>query len=176
MDSESVLEDLLPNVWVFLAHIMATVILLIVCVWLVWNPTKKALKKRHDYIANEIAEAEKNKQEATKLLAEAEKTKLRAFDEANQIVDQAKQNAYSESEKITSEAQMTANQIQNNANLEAQKIKQEAKDEMNQQVMDLTFSISNALLKSKITKKDNDEYVADFIKELDKTDKKKGNK
>lgn len=169
ISQESVIEDLLPNLWVFLAHIFATIVLLIICIWLVWNPTKNSLKKRHEYIANQIKEAENNKKAALNLLSQAEKTKMQAFNEANEIIEHAKKTAYLQKKEIEQQALLSAKQIENNANLEAEKIKNKTKKEINDKVLDLTFTVSNALLKKKVTKKENDAFVDDFLKEIEKT-------
>ncbi len=44
--SDEIISQILPNVWVLVAHAIATIILLSLIVWLVWKPTKKYLEKR----------------------------------------------------------------------------------------------------------------------------------
>ena len=172
---QEVIDNLLPNLWVFLTHIVATVVLLILAIWLVWKPTKHALAKRHEYIQNEIKAAEDAKAQALVALSEAEKTKVQAFTTAQEIVANAKKEAYVVKHDIEKEANRNALEIKENANNEAAKIKTEMQQQMHEQVIDLAFAASTAFLKDKITKKDSDQFVDEFITELENT-KKKGKK
>ena len=87
---DDVINNLLPNLWVFLTHIFAAIVLLIVCIYLVWNPTKTSLAKRQAYIQNEINQAEEIKNKALKQLAIAEQSKIEAFENAKKIIEDAK--------------------------------------------------------------------------------------
>ena len=174
VSQSEVIDALLPNLWVFLTHVFATVVLLILAIWLVWKPTKNALAKRHEYIQNQITAAEEAHAKALQALSDAEKTKIEAFNTAQEIVAGAKKEAITTKQKIVSDAKHHALLIKENANYEAEKIKNEMKQQMHEQVIDLAFAASSALLKDKITKDDSDQVVDEFIVELEKT--KKGKK
>ena len=173
VSQQEVIDNLLPNLWVFLTHIVATVVLLILAIWLVWKPTKHALAKRHEYIQNEIKAAEEAHQQALEALSQAEKAKVDAFNVARNIVESAKKEAYATKNEIESEAKRNAIEIKEDANNEAVKIKNEMEQKMHEQVIDLAFAASSALLKDKITKQDSDQFVDEFI---DKLQKQKGKK
>ena len=170
---EEVIDALLPNLWVFITHVFATVVLLILAIWLVWRPTKASLQKRHEYIQTQITTAEDARKKALAALDEAEKTKIQAFNTAQEIVSNAKKEAYNVKQRIESDANYNASIIKENANNEAEKIKAEMKKQMHEQVIDLAFAASSALLKNKITKEDSDQFVDEFISELEEVDKKK---
>ena len=174
IDQEEVVNALLPNLWVFITHIVATVILLILAIWLVWKPTKHALAKRHEYIQNEISAAEQAKEKALKALDEAEQTKIQAYSTASEIVANAKQEAYVTKQQIEQDAKYYAEIIKEKANNEAIKIKSKMKLAMEEQVLDIAFAASSALLKDKITKKDSDKFVDEFIDALEKSEKDHG--
>ena len=89
IEEDAVIESLIPNVWDFISHLFATLVLLGVAIWLVWKPTKKALEKRHNYIAEEIKTAEDSKKEAVKKLEEANVEKINAHQQASEIIDSA---------------------------------------------------------------------------------------
>ena len=86
IDKEDIISDLFPNLWVFLTHIFAAIILLIVCIYIVWKPTKTNLAKRQEYIQNEINKAEEIRKNALKQLSVAEQTKIEAFENAKTFV------------------------------------------------------------------------------------------
>ena len=160
IDQEEVVNALLPNLWVFITHIVATVILLILAIWLVWKPTKHALAKRHEYIQNEISAAEQ--------------TKIQADSTAREIVANAKQEAYVTKQQIEQDAKYYAEIIKEKANNEAIKIKSKMKLDMEEQVLDIAFAASSALLKDKITKMDSDKFDDECIDALEKSEKDHG--
>lgn len=173
IDQAEVINDLLPNLWIFLAHIFATVVLLIICIWLVWRPTKNALAKRHDFIQKEIDDATNAKKDALKYLSEANDAKVKAFAEAKAIINNAEQQAYTRKEQIEEEAQINSKLIESKAQDDAARIKSNIQKNMNQQIIDLAFAASSALLKERVSKKDADEFVNEFIMAIQNKQEKK---
>ncbi|MBQ6279883.1 MAG: hypothetical protein IJK72_00235 [Mycoplasma sp.] len=173
---DDVINNLLPNLWVFLTHIFAAIVLLIVCIYLVWNPTKTSLAKRQAYIQNEINQAEEIKNKALKQLAIAEQSKIEAFENAKKIIEDANKQAYHNKAEIEQQAINNSQRIMQQAENDAKKIKTSIEQTMNQQIIDLAFEASSALLKSKVSKKDSKSFVQDFIAELEKQDSKNNKK
>lgn len=167
IDSEEVINSLLPNLWVFLSHIFASVILIVACIWLVWKPTKTTLAKRHDYIANEIRLAEKANSEAIKKLEEANNEKIATQSRIDELIDEAKNQAFEIVENSKIEAETQAKKIRDDAILNAQV--QEKKDQKNfeKQVLDVAFEVSEAILQKEIKSKDNSKFIDDILKDLD---------
>ncbi|MBQ2349265.1 MAG: hypothetical protein II392_00445 [Mycoplasma sp.] len=173
---DDVINNLLPNLWVFLTHIFAAIVLLIVCIYLVWTPTKTSLAKRQAYIQNEINQAEEIKNKALKQLAIAEQSKIEAFENAKKIIEDANKQAYHNKAEIEQQAINNSQRIMQQAENDAKKIKTSIEQTMNQQIIDLAFEASSALLKSKVSKKDSKSFVQDFIAELEKQDSKNNKK
>lgn len=46
------------------------------------------------------------------------------------------------------------------------KIKEDIYSRMNKEILDIAFDASSSLLKKKVTRKDSDEFVNDFIKQV----------
>lgn len=172
MDAKSVVGNLLPNLWVFLSHAVATIVLLIIVIWLVWKPTKNALANRREYIQSKITQAEEIKKDALKNLQESEQAKIKAYADAKTIVSQAVEKAYIEKERIEDLARKNSDIIQTRAKDDTIKIKSNIEKEMNQQILDITFAATQGLLKKKITKKDSDEFVNEFINSLTKKERR----
>ena len=176
VSKDDVINNLLPNLWVFLAHIFAAIVLLIICIYLVWNPTKTSLAKRQAYIQNEINQAEEIKNKALKQLAIAEQSKINAFEDAKKIIEDANKQAYQNKIEIEQQAINNSQRVMQQAENDAKKIKTSIEQTMNQQIIDLAFQASNALLKSKVSKKDSQSFVEDFIAELEKQNSKNNKK
>ena len=168
---DEVINNLLPNLWLFITHIFAAIILLIISIYLVWKPTKTNLQKRHEYIQNEINQAEKIKKDALKQLSIAEQKKIDAFTNAKKIIDAANNQAYHDKIEIEQQAINNSKRIIRQAESDAKKIKTKIEQTMNKQIVDIAFEASKALLKSKVSKNDSKIFVEEFIASLEKQNK-----
>lgn len=168
IDGDSVVDAILPNLWVFLSHLFATVVLLTLCVWLVWKPSKETLRKRNEYIQDQIRQAEEARQESLVKLAEAEKEKINAHNQAHDILQVASNQAYQLKSQIEAEAKNNAKKITDDALDEGIKIKTDIYQKMDQQILDIAFDATTSLLKKKVSRSDSDEFVKDFIEKVKK--------
>ncbi|MDR1991252.1 MAG: hypothetical protein LBP70_00780 [Mycoplasmataceae bacterium] len=175
LDSQDIVNKLLPNLWVFLTHLFACNFLFVIIIWLAWKPTKASLAKRHAYIANEIAEAEKSRREAFIKLNEAEQTRILAHTQAKTIVENATTQAYLQKETIENESKTNARKILEDAQRQAVQLKQSIKLENEKQVLDIAFDAAEALLQRNLDKKDNEKIVKEFLNKLAKNKKENGN-
>lgn len=162
-----VVENLLPNLWVFLTHIIAAVILVVVMTWLVWKPTKNALQKRHDYIAKEIADAQTAKEAATIELNEANQLKVNAMSQAMSITTEAKAEAFTIIEKARLEAKQTANKIVTDAKEDVEKQKRDAKANAQDNIINIAFNVAETVLNKQVNQQDKDKYVDDLLKTIE---------
>ncbi len=168
IEPEDVITSIMPNLWVFLSHLFATIVLLTLCIWLVWKPSKETLHKRNEYIQNQINQAEEARQEALKKLAEAEKEKINAHGQAQNILEIASNQAYQLKEKIETEAKNNAKKITDDAVNEGIKIKTDIYSSMDREILDIAFDATSSLLKKKVSRKDSDQFVKDFIAQVKK--------
>ena len=165
---DEVINNLLPNLWVFVTHIFAAVILLIIIIYLVWKPTKTNLQQRQEYIQKEINQADEIKKDALKQLTIAEQKKIDAFAKAKKSVDAANKQAYQDKLEIEQQAINNSKRIIQQAESDAKKIKTKIEQTMNKQIVDIVFEASSALLKSKVSKNDSKVFVEEFISILEK--------
>ncbi len=163
IDSSEIINNLFPNLWVFVSHIVATIILIIIMAWFVWKPTKDSISKRHDYIEGQIKEAEESRNEALKKLAEAQKEKVTAINQAQQIIDDANVQAYEIKEKLEAEGKKNAQIISENALIDAENLKKEISKNMHDEIVSIALDATEKLLQKKISKKDNDKFVDEIL-------------
>ena len=163
IDSSEIINNLFPNLWVFVSHVVATIILIIIMAWLVWKPTKDSISKRHDYIERQIKEAEESRNEALKKLAEAQKEKVAAINQAQQIIDDANVQAYEIKEKLEAEGKKNAQIISENALIDAENLKKEISKNMHDEIVSIALDATEKLLQKKISKKDNDKFVDEIL-------------
>lgn len=172
LEAEWVVNNLFPNLWVFLTHIIAAVVLVVLMTWLVWKPTKNSLQKRHDYIAKEIADAQKAKETATMELNEANQLKVTALSQAMTITTQAKAEAFGIIEKARLEAKQTANKIVNDAKEDVEKEKRDARANAQDNIINIAFDVAESVLDKEVNKQDKDKYIDDLLESIEQDLKK----
>jgi F-type H+-transporting ATPase subunit b len=126
------------------------------------------LSKRKSYIEKSLNEAEENKKDAIARLLEAEKKRLAAYEEAQLIIDRAKDEANFEGESILQLAKDDAKAIYANAKRGAKQLQQEIVKDNDRRVNELAINVCETIMHKKITKSDNDNIIRNIIKNVDK--------
>ena len=168
IDKDDFLSKLIPSWPSFVAQILALLVMIIIVIFVAYKPVKKVIKKRQDYIENNIRDAETNKTLAIQKEAQADQLILTSRKEASEIILEAKSQAELERQKILLEAEREAKEKIKNAELEIEDMKLEAKESMRKEMVNIALDASKEILKRNVTSEDNKRIAMDFIKEVDK--------
>ena len=87
--SETVQNNLIPNLWSTLAQILATIILFTVVIVFAVKPIKKYLKKRQELLDKEVKDTLNNKKIAEESAKKADQIILESHEKAKKILDNA---------------------------------------------------------------------------------------
>lgn len=166
IEQEQIINQLFPNIWVFIAHVIATIVLLIILrVW-VYKPFKAITQKRADNIKKLIEDSLNKQAEATKHETEASILLKNAKVEFQQIVEDAKLVALNQRQEIIAEAMMEAKLI--NEQTQKDMLKERIKEEENirEEIITIAFNVAQNILTKKIDHKENEFLIDEFIDEL----------
>lgn len=166
VQQEQIINQLFPNIWVFIAHIIATLILLVILRIWVYKPFKDLMKKRADNIKSLIEDSLSKQAEATKHETEANILLKNAKVQFQQIVDDAKLVALNQRQEIISEAMMEAKLI--NEQTQKDMLKERIKEEENirEEIIKIAFNVAQNILTKEIDRKENEFLIDEFIEEL----------
>ena len=128
---------------------------------------KQMLEKRHQYIANQISSAEKLNKEADIKLEYATRQELLAYAKSNEVFENAIRNINLKKEAAEKEIKLQAAQIRQNAMNDAIKIHENLKTQINDEIVNNSLQIASELLRRNISNDDNQQFVNDFIKNLE---------
>lgn len=168
VDENSFLSKLIPN-WInFVVQLCALIVLIIVIIIFAYKPVKKIIRKRQDFIENNIKDSEQNKAISIENARKSEETLLASQKEASNIIQEAKVKALSEREALINETNLEIAKLKQNADKDIALAKEEAKEDIQKEIIDVALLASEQVLKREVTKKDNENLVQDFIKEIDK--------
>ncbi|MDR0857355.1 MAG: hypothetical protein LBM76_03160 [Mycoplasmataceae bacterium] len=163
VDTSEIVNSLLPNAWVLIANILASVIIFALVVWMVWKPTTNMLAKRRQFINEELYSAEQANRESFIKLSEAEQTRINAYSDAKMIIENARNEAYMDKENIQSETKILVKKMLEDAKNNGIKLQNQIRQTMNDQILDIAMTATEALLQKKVNKKENEKFVKQAI-------------
>jgi len=161
-----VVKELFPNLPNFIAHVVSTIIIIVVLAKLVYKPYRKAIEDRRAKI-NELLDdasskrtlANKDRRDAREILNEAKK-------ESQEIVQSARLEADRSKMSIIDAAREEAANLQAHAKNAIDHERKEAQDQIKQQVIDLAFTAAEKVLEQNVSNTQNEKLVKDFIENL----------
>lgn len=148
-------------------QLLNTIVLCAVLSWLLYTPVVKFLNARKEKIANQIDTTEKNLADADKLKKEYEDKLKNIEAEKASILDAARTQANKNSQQIIAEAKSEAESIRNRAMLDIQREQEKAKDEVKNQIVEISSLISSKFIAANMTQEEKDKMVEDTISDLE---------
>lgn len=164
--SNTISENLIPNLYSTLAQIAATIILFVCIIFLGYKPAKKFLSKRKELLDKEVDETKKNAAEAKMKNLEADKNIAESKDKAKEIVNQAKIDANIQKEEILQSANEEASKRLKDTESIISKQKAEAYKEIKDVVVDVAFDATKKILEREVNKDDNQKIIDDFVTKI----------
>ncbi|AGR40750.1 F0F1 ATP synthase subunit B [Spiroplasma taiwanense] len=164
----NVVENLFPNLPNFIAHILSTVVIILLLSKLVYKPFRETIKERRRKINELLDEASSKQAIANKNNKEAVTFLDSAKEESKEIISVAKIEADKLKIGIIDDARKEATNIQLHAKQTIEFERKQAQDEIRKEVIDLAFSAAEKLIETNISKDKNQKMIEDFLNSLDK--------
>ena len=164
---EEISSKLIPNLGSFLTQLSALIVLIIVVIVFGYKPIKKMIKKRQDYVENNIKEAESKNAEAELNLSQSNEAVLANRRLATDIIEEARNEAENQKAEIIKKAELEVIEMKKKAERDIEQSKEDAKEEIRQKMVEIALDASSELLKRNVNDEDNAKLVDEFIKEID---------
>ncbi|MFC0475839.1 F0F1 ATP synthase subunit B [Robertmurraya beringensis] len=146
-------------------QLVAFLILLALLKKVAWGPLMGVMKQREEYVANEIENAEKNRQQAASYLEEQKSLIKQARQEAQQLLESAKKQADVQREEIISAARAESERLKEGAKQEIEQQKQHAVAAIREQVASLSVLIASKVIEKELTASDQEKLINQYIQE-----------
>ena len=162
----SIAQKLIPD-WVsFVIQFSSFIILLLVVFFFAYKPVKKMLKKRADYIQEEIEQAQKNHADAVKETQEAKKLLSDSKAEASLIIEAATKKGEEKYEAMVIEAKEEVKEMKLAAQEDIEQAKVDALNDIRKEMVNVALTASKEILKREVDNEDNTRLAEDFINRL----------
>jgi|GEM_PF-1450492 len=161
-----IIGAMLPNLPIFIAHVLSTIIIILFLSKLVYKPFKKLLSDRRkkinellDDAASKQAVANKEKKDAIKILSQA---KL----DSKEILSQAKIEAEDLKLEIINSAKQEAHNLQKHAKQAIEMEKSQTQENIRKEVIDLAFIAAEKIMETNVNKTVNEKLIEEFLDNL----------
>ncbi|MBE6856416.1 MAG: F0F1 ATP synthase subunit B [Ruminococcus sp.] len=156
------------GVWNFIWPIINIILLFILLKIFLFKPLRKMMDERTASIQNDIDSAEKAKLEARELAEANRETLAQARKEAQNIIEQAKQEAASVKSELLKSSQEEAKQLIDSANKNIAVERQKALQEAQSQIADLAIAAASKIVGENLGDENNRRLVDNFLEEENK--------
>ncbi len=147
----------------FVWTIITFLLLLTVLAKFAWKPLLNILKEREDFIKSSLNDAEKAQQELARLDAEGEAIINKARGEAQSILAQGKAAATKLKDETLNDAKEKANMVIADAEKQIQVQKEKAIAEIKGEVVNLSLSVAEKLIKKNLSADDNKALIDESL-------------
>ena len=168
LNAEAFTSKLIPNWTSFVVQLAALVVLILIVIIFGYKPIKKIIKKRQDYIENEIKEAEKSKATWQENELKSKETVLASTRTAADIVVEAKSNAEVERNKILEQTALDVERMKKDAENDIARMEVEAQERIKKEMVSVALDASKELLGREVTSEDNTRLLEEFIEDVKK--------
>ncbi|GHP14336.1 ATP synthase subunit b [Lentilactobacillus fungorum] len=156
----------------YVGDMLFVMISFLVLMWLIkiiaWKPITKMMQNRSDKIANDIDSAKESRTKAAQL-AEQRQTELqKTREDANGIINAAKQSGQQQGEKIVEDARNEASNLKSSAEKDIEQQRQEALANSRKDVASLSIEIASKIISKELNADDQKGLVDSYIEGLGK--------
>lgn len=156
-------EKLFPSIPMMIATLIALTLVIIILWFLLYKPLKKSIKERQDYIQSNINDAENNNNLSKTKLEEANQRLAKAYEDANNIVKEAKIHGESVIASYTEKAKIESKRIKEKARLEIKAEHDALLAESKDNIVKAAIEISRKIIKKDVSEDSQNEIIDNFL-------------
>jgi F-type H+-transporting ATPase subunit b len=148
--------------------VITFVFLLLILKKLAWKPILGALDQRENFIKDSLEKSEKARNEAEKLLEENKANLAKAEEDAQKVINQARELAEKLKNQILAESKDAAKKVIDEASAEISRKNREAMEMLKGQVAEIAIQAAEKIIKENLDKEKQINIVNRYIDELPK--------
>ena len=156
-----------PDPGLFIWTIATFLVLVFLLGKFAWKPLLQALEGRQEAIKKSLEDADRAKQELTRLQTESTKIIEQARVDAESILTKTRSDADRLREDLKVKAKEEADTIIRNAEQQIQLQTRQAMQQIRQQVADISVMVASKLLERNLATEDNDRLIAETLKQIE---------
>lgn len=145
---------------------LSVFVLFILLSYLLFNPARKFLKNRQEFVANQLDQAAKDKEAANQAKLEYNAKLKDVNKEAEQILSETRKKALKRETAIVDEAKEEAHRIVEQAGKEAELEKSRVQNEVKQEMVAVAAAMAGKFVEASLDQSKQDQLVDEALKEM----------
>lgn len=152
--------------YTYFAQILSFLVLVWILKKFAWKPLMNMMEKRRQFIEDNLASAERERQEAARIRQEYQDEMLKARSEAQTIIEKATKNSEERAAEILMEARKETEKMKQAALADIERERDKAVAEVRAQVIDLSIAVAEKILQQKLDLQGQEALIDQFIQEV----------
>ncbi|MBW0263166.1 F0F1 ATP synthase subunit B [Lentilactobacillus parabuchneri] len=156
----------------YVGDMLFVMLTFLVLMWLIklvaWKPVTKMMQDRSDKIVNDIDSAKESRTKAAELAQKRQAELDKTRDDANGIINNAKQTGQRLREQIVEDARNEASNLKSSAEKDIEQQRQEALANSRKDVASLSIEIASKIISKELNEDDQKGLVDSYIEGLGK--------
>lgn len=152
--------------WTLVAQILSFLVLFYILRRFAWNPLMDMMEERRNFIESNIAQAEKERQQAEQIKREYQEEMRKARQEAQEVIAKATKLSEERSAEILAGAHEEAEKIKKSALADIERERDLAIAQVKAQVADLSVSVAEKIIRKNLDAKTQEDLIEQFIQEV----------
>lgn len=146
--------------------LVAMLVLFILLSYLLFNPARKLIEKRKEFIQSQLDDAAKAQTDAMQMKSRYDEKLSRVDSEAAELLAEARKKALDREKEIVDKASEEANQIKARAEKEVELEKSKVRDEMKQEMVQVASAMAGRFVAASIDEKKQAQLIDETLKEM----------
>ncbi len=146
--------------------LIAMLVLFILLSYLLFNPARKLIQKRKDFIQGQLDEAEKAQSDALEMKSEYDQKISQVDAEAAELLADARRKALNKEKEIVEKASEEAHQIKVRAEKDVELEKEKARDEMKQEMVQVASVMAGKFVAASMDEDKQAQLIDETLKEM----------
>ena len=146
--------------------LIAMLVLFILLSYLLFNPARKLIQKRKDYIQGQLDEAAKAQTDAMEMKSEYDEKLSQVDKETAELLADARRKALSREKEIVEKASEEAHQIKMRAEKEVELEKEKVRDEMKQEMVQVASVMAGKFVAASMDEDKQAQLIDETLKEM----------
>lgn len=146
--------------------LIAMLVLFILLSYLLFNPARKLIQKRKDFIQGQLEEAAKAQSDAKEMKIQYDEKLSQVDAETAELLADARRKALDKEKEIVEKASEEAHQIKVRAEKEVELEKNKVRDEMKQEMVQVASAMAGKFVEASMDKDKQAQLIDETLKEM----------
>ncbi len=153
------------NIVDMLVICISTFLIVVIAKKFFWDKVNTYLQERQQAIQQDIDEAVKQREEATRIKQQYNEELASVKGEARDIIEHAKSVATNERKEVLDKAKQEAEAMKEKATADIEREKMQVRNELKEQITEVAFLAAQKIVEKELDEEKHKQYVDEFIEQ-----------